>query len=134
MATQYTRDMLYSEYTADVLRNTAPEILKEQRSRVKTYLNRRTGAIENSLTAQIAHVQKNAGGATLTFDYLVYLRFLDMKRSKSGKKKRVYGPVYNRPLWGFVYGYIFGQLRYGLTDAVRQNIFNRIRESYKQPL
>lgn len=120
--------MLYSEFAARVLTNAGPEILEEQSRRVYHYYNYRTGSIGASLASAAAQVRKSAGGATLSFDYAIDLRFLDMKKTKHGKKK-IYGPVYNKPLWGYVYGYIFGTLRYGLSAKVQQEIFDEIRAS-----
>lgn len=134
IADKYIRGQLYSEFTAQVLRNAAPKILSEQADRVYSSYNERTGHIGESLQNQAFRVIKMGDGAVLQFDYLIDLRFLDMKTTATGKKKKVYGPVYNRPLWGYVYGYIFGTLRYGLTGKVQQEIFDMIRESYKKPL
>ena len=131
---QYIRGMLYSEFTAQVLQNAAPKILSEQEARVYTYYNERTGHIGDSLMNQAFYVQRLGTGATLEFNYLIDLRFLDLKTLASGRRKRVYGPVYNRPLWGYVYGYIFGTLQWGLTQKVQTEIFDMIRESYKKPL
>lgn len=125
--------MLYQEFVAQVLQRAAPMIMSEQASRVYAYYNERTGHIGESLQEQSFHVVKSGTGATLDFDYLIDLRFLDMKTTKYGKKK-VYGPVYNKPLWGYVYGYVFGTLKYGLTKKVQTEIFDKIRESYKKPL
>lgn len=125
--------MLYQEFVAQVLQKAAPMILAEQASRVYAYYNERTGHIGQSLQAQSYQVLKSGSGAVMDLDYLLDLRFLDMKTTARGKKK-IYGPVYNKPLWGYVYGYIFGTLKYGLTGKVQTEIFDMIRESYKKPL
>lgn len=131
---QYIRGMLYQEFVAQVLQNAAPKIMSEQAERVYSFYNERTGHIGDSLQNQAFRVMRLGSGAVLQFDYLIDLRFLDLKTTASGKRKKVYGPVYNRPLWGYVYGYIFGTLRYGLTQKVQAEIFEMIRESYKKPL
>lgn len=133
LSNQYNRQMLYSEFTAKVLRNAAGMILKEQAKNIEAYFNYQSGHTINSLYEAFM-VTRSGGGASLKFDYLIDLRFLDLKHTASGKKKKVYGPVYNRPLWGHVYGYVFGTLRYGLTQSVQSEIFDMIRESYKKPL
>ena len=125
--------MLYQEFVARVLQSAAPKILNEQAARVYTYYNKRTGHIGEALSKQSFKISNSSGTATLDLDYLIDLRFLDMKATRYGKKK-LYGPVYNKPLWGYVYGYVFGTLRYGLTATVQRDIFNAIRESYKKPL
>jgi hypothetical protein len=130
---KYIKGMLYQEFTDMVLQNAAVKILNEQEKRVYTYNNYRTGHIGQSLVNQASKISKSSSGAYMQLDYLIDLRFLDMKTTKYGKKK-VYGPVYNKPLWGFVYGYVFGTLRYGLTATVQRDIFNVIRESYKIPI
>lgn len=133
LSDNYIRGQLYSEFTAQVLRNAAPKIMSEQADRVDAYFNQRTGHIVDSLMNQSFRVQRMGDGAVLQFDYLIDLRFLDLKTTKYGRKK-VYGPAYNKPLWGYVYGYIFGTLKYGLTQKVQTEIFDMIRESYKKPL
>lgn len=120
--------MLYSEFAARVLQNAGPDILEEQGRRVYQYYNYRTGHFAQELASMAVRVSKSAGGATMHFDYMLDLRFLDIKTTKHGKKK-IYGPVYNKPLWGYVYGYIFGTLRYGLTRKVQLEIFDEIRQS-----
>jgi hypothetical protein len=131
---KYIKGMLYSAFIAQVLQYAAPRILSEQAARVETYYNERTGHIVDSLMNQAFRVQNHRGGATLNFDYLIDLRFLDMKYTASGRRKKLYGPVYNKPLWGYVYGYVFGTLKYGLSEAVQKEIFDELRESYKKPL
>lgn len=123
--------MVYQEFVSRVLQNAAPKILKEQQARVYTYYNKRTGHISESLAAQAFKISSSSGSATLDMDYLIDLRFLDMKTTRYGKKK-IYGPVYNKPLWGFVYGYVFGTIRWGLTSSVQLEIFDSIRDSYKK--
>jgi hypothetical protein len=129
----FNRGMLYQEFVSRVLQAAAPKIIKEQHARVYTYYNKRTGHIGEALSTQAFKISGSPGSAILEISYLIDLRFLDMKTTRYGKKK-LYGPVYNKPLWGYVYGYVFGTVRYGLTVAVQKDIFNAIRESYKNPL
>jgi hypothetical protein len=132
---KYIKGMLYQEFRAQVLQKAAPMIMREQAERVYAYYNRQTGHIYDSLQAQTFNVLRMQGGAVLNFGYLIDLRFLDMKTTTaSGHIKSSYGPVYNKPLWGYVYGYIFGTLQWGLDKKERTEIFDLIRESYKKPL
>ena len=133
MSDKYYKDRLYQEYVSRVLQAAAPKILKEQQARVYTYYNMRTGHIGRALERQSFKISNSSGTTTLDIDFLLDLRFLDMKSTRYGKKK-IYGPVYNRPLWGFVYGYVFGTLRWGLTSSVQREIFDAIRDSYKNTL
>ena len=132
ISNQYQRQTVFSEFTARTLRTAAGMILREQAKTIAAYLNFRTGHISNSLYEAFL-VTKSGSGANLHFNYLIDLRFLDIKKTASGRKKKVYAAVYNRPLWGYVYGYTFGTLRYGLTQSVESEIIDIIRESYKIP-
>jgi len=121
--------MLYSEFAARTMTTAAQKILVAQRRNLLYFYNEQTGHIRESLTDQVYKVQKSASGVQLLGSYLVDLRFLDLKTTAMGKKKKLYGPVYNRPLWGVVYGYLLGTLQYGLTEQVRTEIFEEIKES-----
>lgn len=132
MAINYTKGMLHQKYAQRVLTGAAKEILQEQREAVRIYYNRRSGKIMQDLSDAIASVRPTAGGTTLFFKYLIDLRFLDMKKTASGKKKKVYGPVYNRILWGHVYGNIIPQLRFGLNRSIEVEIIDELKESYNQ--
>ena len=129
----YTRKMVYTEFISRVMVATAEKIMVEQAARVDVYYNMRSGDIVHALESQIAKVSNSGSTTNMEIGYLLDLRFLDMKHNRYGRKK-VYGPVYNKPLWGFVYGYMFGTLRYGLITNVQRNILDEIRESYKKSL
>lgn len=87
---QFNRGMLFEEFTAQVLQNAAPKIMSEQADRVYRYYNERTGHIGESLMNHIFQVLRSGGGASLEFGYLLDLRFLDLKLTASGKKKKLY--------------------------------------------
>ncbi len=40
----------------------------------------------------------------IELSYPATIRFLDLKKTKSGNKKRRYTAIYNRPLFGHLYG------------------------------
>ena len=129
----YIHGMACQEFVSRVLQNVAPRITSEQSKRVYTYYNKRTGHIGRQLNSQNFSVVKSGGINELRMNYLIDLRFLDMKTTKYGRKK-IYGPVYNRPLWGYVYGYTFGTLRYGFTKKIKTDIIDTIRESYENSM
>lgn len=49
----------------------------------------------------------------IQLSYPATIRFLDLKKTKSGNKKRRYTAIYNRPLFGHLYG-----RGYSLSNAV----------------
>ncbi|MBI9062623.1 MAG: hypothetical protein JEZ14_11615 [Marinilabiliaceae bacterium] len=58
---------------------------------------------------------------TLAIDYPIHIRFLDMKENGKGFEKENYYPIYNKPLYGFIFSYAYKQLRYGLLANIREN-------------
>lgn len=52
-------------------------------------------------------------GATIT--YPLYLRFLDMKRLGNWE-------IYNRQIWGIIYGDVVKRVRYGYRDWLKDRV------------
>jgi Na+-transporting NADH:ubiquinone oxidoreductase subunit NqrC len=129
LTTEYTQGMVFSAFTEKVLRQTAPEILQDQKKNVEAYYNKRSGRIASELNNSIIQLSSSSGASTLTFNYLVDLRYMDMKRTKEGKIKKIYHPVYNRILWGYVYGYMYSMLRYGLNESVKREVIDELRNA-----
>lgn len=126
----YTKGMLHTEFTKRVLTAAGPEILKEQRNAVTIKYSRRTGNITDSLSNDILSIGPYAGGIRLAIAYTTGIRFLDMRKTASGAKKKVYAPVYNKQLFGYVYGVIYPQLRYGLNKSIETEILDELKQSY----
>ncbi|DBA55326.1 neck protein [Porphyromonas phage phage019b_ATCC49417] len=62
-------------------------------------------------------------GRTYYLHTLAYVRFLDIKYAKGkGIRTADKAALYNRVIWGVMYGSVLPTLKYGLTDSVRQGI------------
>ena len=126
--------MAYNLYAAEVFQDGAEKLLHEQRATAKTYLNRRTGNLIAHLDSSPFHVMMTQFNARLILEYFTSVRFTDLRKTASGKTKKVYGPIYNKLLWGFAYGHIYPQLRYGFTRQMREKYTEKLRQIYNQPL
>lgn len=51
-----------------------------------------------------AQINNDSDQVHILLNYPATIRFLDLKKTKSGQKKRRYTPIYNRPLFGHLYG------------------------------
>ena len=99
------------------------KIFDTQQKVVKTYLQPRTGRLHHLV--QSRHVSIN--GTKFTYPMLTYMRFIDIASAhrKSAKANRYGISVYNRVIWGVLYGEVQPQLRFGLTAELK----NKIRTS-----
>lgn len=129
-----SRQLAFTDYAAGVLYETGERVLEKQRSVASTHYARRTGQLTSHLQSRPFHVNKSPAGARLIFDYLKKIRFIDMSKTASGKKKKNYHPIYNRILWGFIYGYAYSQLRYGFSSNLREHSTTRIKAFFKAPI
>jgi len=115
-----TKKGLLIDQTAEVLVDTTEKLLQEQSGILETYFNRRTGTLARHLASRPFHVNKTAAGVSLTISYMAQIRFMDLKKAASGRKKKIYHPIYNKPVYGYLFGYAYDRLRFGLTQYLRQ--------------
>ena len=64
----------------------------------------------------------------MTIRYPLYIRFLDMKKGTGGKKKKNYEPIYNKYVYGYLYGGIYRRLKAALGGYVRRVITHNLNE------
>lgn len=117
MVSQQLNQPRFANFAAEVLSDTAVGLLKEQSGIADTFL-RRTGYLAEKLSSPIYTVLSNDDGANLSINYPKYIRFLDLKKTRRGRLKKVYHPIYNRPLYGYVYGYALARLRAALNSNI----------------
>jgi hypothetical protein len=119
----------FAQFAHEVLSETGKRILKEQSAIAGTFLLK-TGWLSDNLLSGIDSVTMNADGANLLIKYPDYIRFLDLKKSRYGRIKRVYHPIYNRVLYGYVYAYAFARLR-AYTSETIDEYRQAIRMAYR---
>jgi hypothetical protein len=118
MITQQLNQVSFAQFAAEILSDTGGRLLKQQSDIADIYLSR-SGWLAEKLLSGIYQVNKTGDGANMVINYPDYIRFLDLKKSRRGRLKKVYHPIYNRPLYGFVYGYAFARLRVVLNSTIR---------------
>ena len=73
---------------------------------------RRTGRLSASLQDRATIT-----GTAAQLEYPKYIRFLDMKRSRTGARK-IHGPIYNRPIYGYLVGGVLRFLNAAIPKAM----------------
>ena len=84
---------------------------------------RRTGRLRDALWNM-----PTAQGTKITIEYPLHIRFLDMKKSRKGKRKKRYGPIYNK----FVYGYMNAGVRRQLNRMVPGIMINAFESTFTE--
>lgn len=81
------------------MKGQAEALLGKQASVLSSTYNERSGLLSRALNDT-----PNLGGDGLSVElsYPIHIRFLDLKKTASGKKKKRYAPIYNK----YVYGYL----------------------------
>lgn len=121
-----------TEYVSQVLKESAEAIRAGQQKAAEEWNLFDTGELKKSLLGHFS-VRHNEGGAALSMQYLRYARFLDMKdpRRKDKTAKREGYHLYNRIAFGIAYNKTLNEIRYGLTEDIRESITAAIQKSLR---
>ena len=128
------KSLAFNKYAADVMRRVAVDLFDEQARTASLGLEEQSGQLMEHLRSAPYSVNESNGGVFLQLKYILKVRFLDLKKTRRGNTKTNYTPIYNRLVWGFVFGDLYPQLRYGFTEQVRQKYVNSLKEIYKDPI
>ena len=119
-----------SSYFEGLLTSRANNLLSHQEVVAAMSYNSRSGALLESTQQQ--PVLNDALGKRLILSYPLHIRFLDMKRGRSGRKKKVYEPIYNRfSIWGYLFTGTYMALLRGLTGRVTMTVVRTIEGQVK---
>ena len=105
------KNMLSDEFRQDarsLLNTQSTALLAKQNAIAASSLRRRSGRLASSLQGSAA-----LGDSNVTVTYPKYIRFIDMKLGKGGRRKKKV-PIYNRQ----VYGYLVGGVRRWLNRVI----------------
>lgn len=117
--------MISDEFKHEVgsyMQRQADRLLAHQAGIARASYNSRTGSLARALASK-ATVQD----ATVSVPYPIHIRFLDLKKTRSGKKKRNYTPIYNR----YVYGYLKSDIWRMLMAALPKQMIRTIEDNIK---
>lgn len=115
-----------SVFLSEVLTKAAVDIRAKQSIIVSDWNLFDTGDLERMLKGHFS-INKAGLGGSLTMTYLTYARFLDMADKRRKVKKEGYG-LYNKTVFGIIYGETLNSLKFGFTEEMAKDIENRIIE------
>lgn len=128
-----TDEMIKTEFIHRVVSRDAKRIYATQSEVVDTYLSSRTGKLKDFLSkAPFQLVDNNTFRKVYHFRLLNYLRFLDIKYRREKMKHRRNLALYNRVVWGIIYGEIQPDILYGFTKGVRKQVKTYLEETLRE--
>lgn len=131
-----TDSLIKKKFVHDTLKAGINKIYTTQENVVRSNFHSRTGRLLTSLSAHSYDSEISEESSIIYLRLLPYLRFLDMqyrtRKDKIAKVKRRKLALYNRVVWGVLYHETFPTIKYGLTDEVRESIYQELKRIYKQ--
>lgn len=88
----------------------------------------RSGQLRRFADSPAPMTQITSGSYSVHYFIPLHLRFLDIQyRRKSGRKGKM--KLYNKVVWPLLYNEVFPELKFGLTDEVRQQIRQQLEHA-----
>lgn len=126
ISAKYRKTLINQQFIADIAKETADDIYSTQLPIAK---NKGWKKIAAQLASKPYTVETSGNGVILKMPFLLHMRFMDMRNLPNGKQKKNYKPIYNKIVWGFIYGYLYKRLIYGISKDLNQAISQRLINS-----
>ncbi len=107
--------MMTKKYIKAVVEGKAKDLLEQQTLVFEQVYNNRSGQLKSALS-QTPKMQ----GKRLTIKYPLHIRFLDLSKTRYGKRKKHYAPIYNKYTHGYLFTGIYARLRQKISASVKQ--------------
>jgi len=88
-------------------------------------LHERSGALLSSLH-NIATASLSGSSVKIVQKYVAHMRFLDM--SKKEKKRKGF-PLYNKIIYGRIYGHAIAVLRHGFSESIQEALKQELQDA-----
>lgn len=124
-----TEELIRKQFIHQILRRDAAYIYETQARVVRqNFDSERARKLAAFLASRPFRVSGNGLRPTYVFAIYPFLRFLDIKYSRGSVEMRKRIALYNRVVWGRLYHETINDLRYGLTQDMKDSITAKLRE------
>ncbi len=121
----YTKSIPLNQKISQEASDLIGKLLERQAFIAETQYLRRTGDLAATLRSKPYTISSTSDQLNILINYPATIRFLDLKRTATGKKKRYYTAIYNRPLFGHIYG-----KGYSLSNIINVALHSEIRNFF----
>ena len=112
----------YKHELNTLLTNQASTLLAHQKGIAAATFKTRTGTLAQALSGQ-----PQVTDMQVSIPYPKHIRFLDLKKTKLGKRKKRYAAIYNR----YVYGYLKSPIYRVLMASLPKQMIKTMEETFK---
>jgi len=126
MTERYTKSLFNTQLAAEILNEAGDRMFKAQYREAVTYLITRSGRLERSLSMSTPQATVGGEKVSAVFSYPKHIRFLDLKRGSSKRKKKNYRPIYNKYVYGYMMGFAYRRLAAGFAAYVRSTMYHEL--------
>lgn len=119
-------DIIKKEFVTKTISRGAKKIFDLQSDVVQSVLHERTGRLFADMKAKRFVVGSDSKYFTVSATILNYLRFNEI-RSNNNLRGKLH--LYNRIVWGVLYGETLPALKFGLTDEMKAQIRKQIQDA-----
>ncbi len=118
--------MTTEKYIKAAIEGKAKDLLLHQSEVFELAYKSRSGELKRALTQQTPTMSGNK----LNLKYPLHIRFLDLARTRYGKRKKNYAPIYNKYTYGYLFSGIYARMRQKVSGAVKQVLDSIFSEDY----
>jgi hypothetical protein len=122
-------EILKDKFATDTIRKGVNKIFDIQSDVAHQVMKERTGTLFANLDARGFGITGASQRFSVSVRILKYLRFNDIRSNMVVRGKL---HLYNRAVWGVLYGETLPALRYGMTDEIRAVIRKQLEDAGQQ--
>lgn len=119
-------EIIKDKFIADQLTTGVNKVLALQAEVVEQVLSSKTGRLLANLSSRPFGIDGSGQHFMLSVSILNYLRFNEIRDDMALRGKL---HLYNRIVWGVLYGETLPTIKYGLTDEIRESIRKQIEDA-----
>lgn len=114
-----SEEIIKQKYITDVMTSGINKVFDLQSQAAQSLLNEKTGALFANLSERNFQISASEMHAMASVHILSYLRFNEIRADKALRSRLV---LYNRIVWGVLYGETLPKLKYGFTKDIKREI------------
>lgn len=122
-------NIIKQKFAVETLEKGVNEIFSLQTIAVRAGLQRRSGQLLANLDARGYQITANGSHYMVVSNILKYLRFNEIRIESDSKRGNI--RLYNKIVWGILFGETLPTLRFGLSDEIRNKITNELKTAGK---
>lgn len=123
-----TDELIKTEFIQSVVSRDINRIYKTQEETIRSNFPNGTGHLADFLSRRPFSISGDGLKQAYHMRIFSYLRFLDIRYRKQEMFFRRRLALYNRVIWGVLYNETMQDLRYGLTDNIREMMRNDLEQ------